>query len=328
MRRPLQASVAGTAQRNDCMRLGARAPRVALAGLVVATLTACGGWPVGGELAGARRAEPQGSAFNAALHANYLEHAQYEWSINDYWASDMHARKAKAAAANGLVLPQDPATSVVHPHMTLRPEHEAELSEARTPLMRVLDGDARTVAPERAALAQVKYDCWVEQLEENIQPTHIAACREAFWTALAQLEPLVAKPAPPPPEPEVAPAPAPMPAPAPEAVVARSYLVFFAWDSAELTAEAREVVRTAAENAAKERVTRLIVTGHADRSGPASYNEGLSMRRAEAVRTALESLGVPSSDIRTYAKGERDPLVPTPDGVREPQNRRVEVVFE
>ena len=64
------------------------------------------------------------------------------------------------------------------------------------------------------------------------------------------------------------------------------------------------------------------------RSGSDKYNLGLSKRRAEAVQQELERQGVGGGDIGIDWKGERDPLVPTPDGVREPQNRRVEIVFQ
>ena len=137
--------------------------------------------------------------------------------------------------------------------------------------------------------------------------------------------PAVAPPPPPPPPPPVT-RPAPPPAPAP---VARSYLVFFDFDRSNLTPEARQIVQTAAQNArTASGVTRINVTGHADRSGPASYNLGLSRRRAEAVRAELIRNGIAPNEIAMFAKGETDPLVPTPDGVREPQNRRVEIVFQ
>lgn len=137
----------------------------------------------------------------------------------------------------------------------------------------------------------------------------------------------VAAPAPPP-----APAPAPAPAPKVEApkppAVPRTYLVFFDWDKADITAEAKKIIETAANNAKKGNVTRIRATGHADRSGPEKYNMKLSMRRAQAVKAELVRLGVPEKDIALVAKGETEPLVPTPDGVREPQNRRVEILFE
>jgi outer membrane protein OmpA-like peptidoglycan-associated protein len=70
------------------------------------------------------------------------------------------------------------------------------------------------------------------------------------------------------------------------------------------------------------------VTGHADRAGPDSYNMALSMRRADAVKAVLVREGVPANQIAVVARGESQPLVPTADGVREPQNRRVEIVLQ
>jgi len=129
------------------------------------------------------------------------------------------------------------------------------------------------------------------------------------------------------PVPVAAPAPAPAPAPAVSPLV-RSFLVFFDFNRSDITDDARKVISQAADNAKKAGgTTRINLTGHADRSGPAQYNMRLSQRRADAVKAELVKLGVPAGDITTVAKGESDPLVPTADGVREPRNRRVEIVF-
>jgi len=128
---------------------------------------------------------------------------------------------------------------------------------------------------------------------------------------------------PPPPPPPAAPAPA-------AAAVqqdARSYLVFFDWDRADLTDRARQIVAEAAKAATRVQVTRIEVAGHADRSGPDGYNMRLSLRRAQAVAAELVRQGVPRQSITTQGFGERNPPVQTADGVREPQNRRVEIVF-
>lgn len=130
---------------------------------------------------------------------------------------------------------------------------------------------------------------------------------------------------PPPPPPPVA-APAPVQA-APAQQPARTFLVFFDWDRADLTARAREIVNEAAQNARRAQATRIEVAGHADRSGSPQYNERLSQRRAEAVAGELVRQGVRREDISISAFGESRPLVPTADGVREPQNRRVEIVL-
>ena len=120
-----------------------------------------------------------------------------------------------------------------------------------------------------------------------------------------------------------------MPA-APAAVpsaVARSYLVFFDWDKANLTERARGIVKDAAAAAGKVAHTRIDVNGNADTSGTPAYNQGLSMRRAQAVAAELVRDGVAKTDIAITASGDTHPLVPTGPGVREPQNRRVEIVL-
>jgi iron complex outermembrane receptor protein len=108
----------------------------------------------------------------------------------------------------------------------------------------------------------------------------------------------------------------------------KSYLVFFDFNKSDLTPQAVEIVDTAAKNASAGKVTRLTVTGHTDTVGSDAYNMRLSRRRAESVAAQLEKDGVPASEIAIVAKGKRDLLVPTADGVREPQNRRVQIVFD
>ena len=129
------------------------------------------------------------------------------------------------------------------------------------------------------------------------------------------------------PAPAVAPAPAPAPVVTPAPAPARTYLVFFDFDRADLTDRARQITSEAAQNSKRVQVTRIEVSGHADRSGTPQYNQALSMRRANAVAAELERLGVSRSSINIQAFGESRPLVPTADGVREPQNRRVEIVL-
>ena len=125
----------------------------------------------------------------------------------------------------------------------------------------------------------------------------------------------------PPPPP---PAPAAMPAP----VAARSYLVFFDWDNATLTDRARQIIRDAANNSTHVQYTRIEVNGYTDTSGTPKYNQGLSVRRAEAVAAELVRDGIQRNVITIQGFGETHPLVPTGPGVREPQNRRVEIVMQ
>jgi len=120
--------------------------------------------------------------------------------------------------------------------------------------------------------------------------------------------------------------PPPVAAPAP--TVPKSYLVFFDFNKSDLTPQAVQIVDQAASNAGPAKVTRLTVTGHTDTVGSDAYNMRLSRRRAESVAARLEKDGIPSSEIEIVAKGKRDLLVPTADGVKEPQNRRVQIVYD
>lgn len=98
-------------------------------------------------------------------------------------------------------------------------------------------------------------------------------------------------------------------------------IVFFEFDSAALTEQARQSLTRIARAARDGRRTPVRVAGHADRSGPGTYNMDLSRRRAEAVREGLMRLDVPAERIQLEWFGESRPLVSTLDGVREPQNR-------
>ena len=126
-------------------------------------------------------------------------------------------------------------------------------------------------------------------------------------------------------------APAPIaaapPPPPPAAVMAKNYIVFFDFDRSDLTAQSRATIKQAADASKTAGTQRLTVTGHADRSGPDAYNMALSLRRANAVKDELVRDGVPASGIVIVGRGETQPLVPTADGVKEPQNRRVEIVL-
>jgi outer membrane protein OmpA-like peptidoglycan-associated protein len=108
---------------------------------------------------------------------------------------------------------------------------------------------------------------------------------------------------------------------------ARTYLVFFDWDRADLTDRARQIVAEAAEASTHVQLTQIEVQGNADSSGTPAYNQRLSVRRAETVAAELVRKGVPRTAIEIEAFGDTKPLVPTAPGVREPQNRRVAIIL-
>ncbi len=117
------------------------------------------------------------------------------------------------------------------------------------------------------------------------------------------------------------------PPPAPP-VAAPSFMVFFDWDRSNLSQQALNTIRQAAGAYKTKGNARITATGHTDTSGPEAYNMALSLRRANTVKDALVREGVPATAIAVIGRGESQLLVQTGDGVREPQNRRVEIVIQ
>ena len=127
--------------------------------------------------------------------------------------------------------------------------------------------------------------------------------------------------APPPPPPvEVAPPPPPVCSPGP-------FIVFFEWDKSDITPEAASILDNAISQYANCGNAQVMLAGHADRSGSAQYNVGLSQRRADAVKAYFVAHSIPDAVVTEQAFGESRPRVETADGVREVQNRRVEITY-
>ena len=105
------------------------------------------------------------------------------------------------------------------------------------------------------------------------------------------------------------------------------FIVFFEWDKSDITPEAASILDNAITQYQSCGNAQVMLAGHADKSGSASYNVGLSQRRADGVKAYLSSHAIPDSVISTEAFGESRPRVETADGVREVQNRRVEVTY-
>jgi hypothetical protein len=161
------------------------------------------------------------------------------------------------------------------------------------------------------------------RLTRDVVEQHLGGFETRFWTGIVIPlgNPFGSPPAAPP---GALPPAAAVP---PPVAPARTYLVFFDWDRADLTTRARQIVAEAAQASTHVAVTRIDVNGYTDSSGSPAYNLKLSQRRADSVAKELVSDGVQRSEIDIHGYGETHPLVPTADGVREPQNRRVEIIF-
>ena len=181
--------------------------------------------------------------------------------------------------------------------------------------------------PGLAVTAQYQYMSLVHNRKYNdtgaVPNTQINVGQSGNHTFLVGLRYELFPPAPP--APAAAPAPTPVAAPAP--APARTYLVFFNWNKANLTPRAQQIVSEAAKASETTKVTRLNVNGYTDTSGAAAYNMKLSLRRAHNVAAQLVADGVSKNDIVIKGYGETHLLVPTGPNVREPQNRRVEIIL-
>jgi OOP family OmpA-OmpF porin len=186
------------------------------------------------------------------------------------------------------------------------------------PLPSIAPGLAATVEYRFMGLAGTRTDSATISTPTGVIPATVSSNQNYNHTFLIGLRYNFGVAPPPPP-----PAPAAVPAQAP----ARSYLVFFDWDKATLTDRARQIIAEAAANSTTVQYTRIEVNGYTDTSGTHQYNMGLSIRRAKAVQAELMKDGVPASAITIQGFGDTHLLVPTGPGVREPQNRRVEIII-
>lgn len=245
----------------------------------------------------------QGGAYNEALYTETMEHADFEYDDMQDWRDSMfHARNAITVGQGGTYQPTNLGD------WRLPADKVGELTSARERLSGALAGGAPSRNPTASARALAKFNCWVEQQEENFQAGDIAYCRDEFYKALEQIDggTGVAR------------------SEFPEAV-AFSADVFFEFDRAVLRSDARTVLDDVARQLVEDTGVQVLVWGFTDRSGSERYNQGLSERRANAVAGYLAGKGVSRNRMSVQGFGETRLAVDTSDGVREARNRRVEI---
>ncbi len=261
----------------------------------------------GQKLERVERVEPEGSEFNRDLYAGYVDLSKSEFAEADYRDSDVFAQRALTAATGSDLEPEAIEAR------KLPEDSIAALTDARARLVAVLEDGAREKYPSQAATAQVQFECWMQEQEENFQPDDISACQEGFLETVAALEDALQ--------------PAPVAAAAVAAPEPRMFMVMFDFDDATLTAAADEKLASAIAYAASIPNAKIEVDGHTDKAGAADYNAGLAQVRAEVVADALVKAGVDEGSVRVASYGEDRPAVPTPDGAPSSENRRVEITI-
>ncbi len=260
---------------------------------------------------------PTGSKFYKALYSEYVKVGDREAKEDDWNNAVKFADRAIKSASGGPVYPEAIEARDL-PKNTV-----GDLTHARNRLTAALIRSGRKKAPKDAAHAQVMFDCWMEEQEENHQPKDIAKCRAAFEKSLAKVQKALKKKKKKKKKRKAKAMPAPKPAPKPEKA---NFIVYFDFDGAKITAKGRAVIGQALSWSKARGPGEISVTGHTDRAGANSYNAKLSERRAEAVADALIDGGVYVGLLfKTGASGETAPAVATADGKREARNRRVKI---
>ncbi len=244
-----------------------------------------------------RAMTPQGPLFFQGLRQGYLDYSDLQYSGAEFQDFVHFAFKAVDSAKGDMVLPDELAGRKI------TAEQQNELAAGRARLMTALDHNGRKRAPEDASGAQVAFDCWLDRAEEGAAPELIQECKGRFEQQVAAVEEGMTR------------------------TEDEAYLVFFAWDQAELSPVAQTVLDQIKADYAGRTPQGVIVAGHADRSGPDAYNERLSKQRARAVAEGLVGRGIAGQAIEVEWFGETQPRVIQADGTQEPQNRRVEVRF-
>lgn len=247
----------------------------------------------------AQMAEATGSDFQMGLIEGYQKLANMEAAEADWQDARVFSARVMAVAGGADVMPESPSARVLPADSML----EVEIAQAR--LETILDGGGREKAGKASAMAQVGFDCWLQELEENIQPDDIANCKAMFEEGASAAEEALR---PPPPKP----------------VDKGPWEVYFAWDSAAIDAAAQQVINTAYTAHRKFKGSTVNISGHADTSGPSKYNQKLSEKRAQVVYEVFTlDLLVPEDSVAVKAMGEGGLAIATPDNTREVLNRRV-----
>jgi len=283
------------------------------------------------------REQPVGSPFTKYLSVEYNVMAHQAHGVD----VDYFARKGMAAVDGVLVQPESLQGR------DIQGADAVDMAESRGELITLLNGGGRDRAPDIAAVAQTRFDCWTQlqggtflHRQASSYPGEGVSCKDQFHMALNSLKQALDVAPPPvmsPPdqqttttsEEEFPSSITSGPRGAQTPVQEQSFLVFFDWDRAVVSPGADDVLETVAhEIKGRDDIKEIIVGGYTDTSGGEKYNMKLSLKRADAVRHRLVKLGIPENKIRTVAHGENDLLVKTPAGVREPQNRRAQITFE
>lgn len=245
---------------------------------------------------------PTGSSFAKDSYAEYLNLAKSEEAQADHSSAKHYLTKAKLSAEGKEVGPDDPALRQISN------SEKAPIEAGYKKLTTALDSGAGKRQPADAAKAQAMLDCWMEQAEEGWQWDHIKACRTGFEKSLAALGDTATS------------ADRAMPP------SGSPFTVNFKFDSVDLTDKSQAELTKILEKVSLYKPKSIKITGHTDLVGPEKYNDLLSQKRADVLKSKLEAAGASASTIVADGVGSADPAVKTEKASL--KNRRAIIVFQ
>jgi len=264
------------------------------------------------------------STFSYYLAEAYMDLTQQENFKHDF-ISERAFRNKAIQAKQGMNVQADQVQQRKIPSHAV-----SELLEARNNLVQVISSVGVTSEyPYLSAQAQVKFDCWLEEQEENINQYDIAICRKGFYKFYNLLKDKLVETSDCSTKAEIKKPPkkqcccvsvptAPL----------KGFILYFKLNRSELTSDAIKLIREIKIKADQAKPKKIIVQGHTDRAGKQAYNTILSRERINSVVAGLTVAGIPKKMIMASYFGETKPKVKTKDGKVLAENRRVEVKFE
>ncbi len=281
--------------------------RLFIFALIPLLLAACGagmsvGTPMEQVMAGTKPGQTYKDVFDAELDSpNYLKHlakdyralAMFEYNaMHDYKDAETFAKKSLQARRGEAVSP----TKVSERNIDISYREEAE--SAYNTVLDAYRQKKHIHYPAEMARLQMAYDCWLEQIEENIQPVHIMKCKNHFFEALGKMR-----------------------------GIETTVVVYFENDSFDIIPDEMQKLEAVAANF-KVRRESIAIEGHTDTVGTDEYNIDLGAERARIVAQALTALDQDITKFELRSFGERNLAIPTADNISEPRNRRALVHFK
>lgn len=295
------------------------------------------------------RKDIEGENFYQVLAREYKAYADEQRKNFDWPDSELFAKKGLRAAGGVTVDPEHPEEWDIPGN--LLPTFQV----ARRELLDTIDSLAIEQFPKQAGRVYFLYDCWLERQEENWVDEHVEPCQNEFYETLNRInlmkedyknrqielaraklaeleaeqkkdekaeEVTIAEPE----EEMMEVAEEPEEEMKPK-ITGESFIMFFEFGSFDISAEGHQIIGKVLATVNGMENYEIILNGHTDRAGLEGFNLSLSKRRAAKVADELVAAGADSSKIKQFGFGESDPIRQTEDGVRDPVNRRVEIII-